>query len=323
MKALVFEAPKDARVAELDPPDIGSDEILVRSQAVGICHSDFEFLDGHYIIPVSYPGIPGHEWAGEVVEVGRNVSSFETGDRVVGECVIGEDHFGFSISGAAAEYFKVRPEWLHRLPEELSYSQGANVEPFTVAYYATVAAGGIDASDTVVIFGAGPIGQCCVAATVGRGGRAVIVDPIEERRGIAIGLGAEVGLDPREGDLTERVAELTGGRGADVVLEASGAPAAMAATLEVAGQEARIAIVGINMDSEVPAKLGLIQSKALNIQGTIGSPNVWPDALRFLARTGIDLSPIVTSTYSLSEATDALDAARNTTENIKVQMFNE
>jgi L-iditol 2-dehydrogenase len=323
MKALVFEAPNEAKVAEVNPPKIGPDEILVKSQAVGICHSDFEFLEGHYIIPVDYPAIPGHEWAGEVVEVGDEVSSFTTGDRVVGECVIGDDHFGFSISGAAAEYFKARPTWLHRLPEELTYRQGAIVEPFTVAYYATVAAGGVDASDTAVILGAGPIGQCCVAAVAGRGGRAIVVDPVAERRKIAAELGAETGLDPDEGDLASQVEEITEGRGADVVLEASGAPAAMASALEVAGQGARVAMVGIDVGSEVPAKLGLIQSKELRVQGTIGSPGVWPAALRFLARTGIDLSPIVTSTYGLSEATDALESARNTRENIKVQMVNE
>ena len=93
------------------------------------------------------------------------------GDRVVGECVIGADHFGFSISGAAAEFFVARPEWLHRLPDELSYTMGALVEPFSVAYYALVRAGGVDASDTVVVLGAGPIGLAVVAAAA-RDGRA-------------------------------------------------------------------------------------------------------------------------------------------------------
>src|SRR5204863_8381636 len=89
MKALIFEAPERAVVAELDPPSIGADEVLVRSHTVGICHSDFELYAGRYIIPVEYPIIPGHEWAGEVAEVGSSVTDLRPGDRVVGECVVG------------------------------------------------------------------------------------------------------------------------------------------------------------------------------------------------------------------------------------------
>src|SRR6059036_1542608 len=150
MKALVFEEPRRAAVRELDVLTIAADEVLVRSRKVGICHSDFELYEGHYIIPVSYPIIPGHEWAGEVVEVGSSVSGLSPGDRVVGECVVGpggRDHFGFSISGANAEYFRARAEWLHVLREELSYTAGALVEPFSVAYNATHSAGGVDPSD--------------------------------------------------------------------------------------------------------------------------------------------------------------------------------
>jgi D-arabinose 1-dehydrogenase-like Zn-dependent alcohol dehydrogenase len=80
MKALVFEAPRRAVVSDLDTPEIGPDDVLVRSRAVGICHSDFELFEGRYIIPVDYPVIPGHEWAGEVVEVGRAVSGIRAGD---------------------------------------------------------------------------------------------------------------------------------------------------------------------------------------------------------------------------------------------------
>jgi L-iditol 2-dehydrogenase len=317
----MIREPGRAEVVEIDRPEIGPDEVLVGSRAVGVCHSDFELLGGTYIIPVEYPTIPGHEWSGEVVEVGREVTSVKPGDRVVGECVIGSDHFGFSISGAAAEYFKVRPEWLHRLPDELSHAQGALVEPFTVAYYATVAAGGVDPSDTVAILGAGPVGLCCLAASVGKGARAIVVDPVPERREIAITMGAEAVLEPGEG-LAERVAA-AGGGAPQVVIEASGAPVAMASALDVAGFEARVVFVGIDTGGRAEAMLGQIQSKSLTARGIIGSPNVWPATLRFLAKTGIDLSPVVTARFPLAQATDALDAARQTDRNVKVQMVNE
>jgi L-iditol 2-dehydrogenase len=295
--------------------------VVVSSRAVGICHSDFEVLDGHYILPVSFPLIPGHEWAGEVVEVGREVRGIRPGDRVVGECAVAADHhFGLTSDGAAAELFRVRPEWLHVLPDELSWSQGALVEPFSVAYHATRAAGGVDASDIAVVLGAGPIGQCCVAATVGRGGRAIVVDPIAQRRGVALALGAEAALDPGDGDVAAHVRQLTGGRGADVVLEASGSPAAMATALEVAGYQARLVFVGINVGANASAPMGLIQSKALSMRGIIGSPDIWPATLRFLARTGLDLTPIVTATYRLESGPDAYAAARRTDEHIKVHI---
>lgn len=321
MKALMIQEPGRAEVVDVDRPQIGPDEILVASRAVGVCHSDFELIAGTYIIPVEYPTVPGHEWSGEVVEVGREVSSFAPGDRVVGECVIGDDHFGFSISGAAAEYFKVRPEWLHRLPDELSYAQGALVEPFTVAYYAMVAARGVNASDTVAIFGAGPIGLCCLAAANGHGARAVVIDPVAERREIAARMGAYAALEPGDG-LAERLAE-TAGEAPSVVIEASGAPGAMAAALDVAAFEARLVFVGIETGRRADALLGQFQSKALFARGIIGSPNVWPAALRFLARTGIDLSPVITARFPLERATEALDAARRSEENIKVQMVSD
>ena len=97
MKALVFEEPRAAAVRELDVPTIAADEVLVRSRNVGICHSDFELYEGRYIIPVSYPIIPGHEWAGEVAEAGGAVTALRTGDRVVGECVVNNGDDSFSI----------------------------------------------------------------------------------------------------------------------------------------------------------------------------------------------------------------------------------
>jgi L-iditol 2-dehydrogenase len=312
MKALLFEKPGKANVREIDSPEIGPDEMLIQLKQVGVCHSDFELLAGNYIIPVTFPVIPGHEWAGLVVDTGANVDGFEAGDRVVGECAIGEEHFGFSISGAAAEYFKVRPEWLHKIPDEMTYEVGALVEPFSCAYAATRAADGIDASDSVVVFGVGPIGQCCVAAVKAMGGHVIA----------AKSLGADETLSPNE-DLQEQVRQLTGGRGASVVLEASGNPAAMAAALEVAGQEARIVNIGINIGDKVPAALGLIQSKALQLRGIIGSPNVWPETIRFMTNSGIDLTKMVTASYALNEAIAALDAARDTNSNIKVHIVTD
>jgi L-iditol 2-dehydrogenase len=312
MKALVFEAPERAAVVDLDRPEIGPDEVLVRSHAVGICHSDFELFAGRYIIPVSYPIVPGHEWAGEVVEVGRDVRGLRAGDRVVGECVVGpggRDHFGFSISGANAEYFRARGEWLHVLPDELSYTAGALVEPFSVAYSATRAAGGLDPGDRVAVIGGGPIGLLCVAAAAAHNAAVTLIEPQASRRAMGLELGAQDAVDPAEVS-----------QDFDVVIEAAGAPAAMASALEIAGHGARVVFVGIDIGSSAPAKLGLVQSKALRIQGIIGSAGLWPQTIRFLASGVVDPSAIVTARFPLADALGALDAARDTARNVKVHI---
>jgi 2-desacetyl-2-hydroxyethyl bacteriochlorophyllide A dehydrogenase len=323
MKALIFQAPHEAVVTEIEHPEIGPDEVLVRSHAVGICHSDFELYEGRYIIPVSYPIIPGHEWCGEVVETGSAVRGLQSGDAVVGECVVGpagRDHFGFSIDGADAEYFKARGEWLHKLPEGISFTEGAMVEPLSVAYNATVLAGGIDPADVVAVLGGGPIGLLCVMAAAANNATVVLLEPQTARRDKALQIGATAALDPSAGDFVDGVAELTDGRGFDVVVEAAGHPAAMANALEVAGQEARVVYVGIDIGAEVPAKLGVIQSKALRMRGLIGSVGLWPRTIRFLASGKVDPTSIVTATFPLDDALDALDAARDTASNIKVHL---
>lgn len=322
MKALVFEEPRQAAVRDLETPAIGPDEVLVRSRNVGICHSDFELYEGRYIIPVAYPIIPGHEWSGEVAEVGSRVTTLHAGDRVVGECVVndGDDHFGFSISGADAEYFVAKATWLHRIPDELSFAQGAFVEPFSVAYSATVAAGGIDASDTVAVIGGGPIGLLCTLAAATMGGSVTLIEPQAHRRSLGLDIGARNALDPAAGPLGEQVAELTGGRGFDVVIEAAGAPAAMASALPVAALGARVVFVGIDVGGSAQVEIGLVQSKALQVRGIIGSAGLWPRTIRFMATSGLDPTPLLTATFPLAEATSALDAARDTARNVKVQI---
>ncbi len=322
MKALVFEEPQRAVVRDVDVPAIAPDEVLVRSRNVGICHSDFELYEGRYIIPVSYPIIPGHEWAGEIAEVGSGVTTLQMGDRVVGECVVnnGDDHFGFSISGANAEYFVAKASWLHRIPDELSFAQGAFVEPFSVAYSAAVAADGIDASDEVAVIGGGPIGLLCTMAAVTMGGSVTVIEPQAHRRALGLEIGAKGAIDPKAAPLSDQVAEATRGRGFDVVIEAAGVPAAMATALPIAALGARVVLVGIDVGGTAPVEIGLVQSKALQVRGIIGSAGLWPRTIRFMATSGVDPTPLLTATFPLGEGAAALDAARDTTRNVKVQI---
>jgi L-iditol 2-dehydrogenase len=322
MKALIFEEPRNAVVSDVDVPAIAADEVLVRSRNVGICHSDFELYEGRYIIPVSYPIIPGHEWAGEIAEVGGDVTTLRQGDRVVGECVVnnGDDHFGFSISGADAEYFVAKATWLHRIPDELSFMQGAFVEPFSVAYSAAVAAGGIDASDEVAVIGGGPIGLLCAITAAAMGGSVTLIEPQAHRRTLGLEIGAKRAIDPGAGPLAEQVADANHGRGFDVVIEAAGAPAAMASAFPIAALGGRVVLVGIDIGGSAQVEIGLVQSKALLVRGIIGSAGLWPRTIRFMATSGVDPTPLLTATFPLGEGAAALEAARDTSRNVKVQI---
>ena len=145
----------------------------MRSRNVGICHSDFELYEGRYIIPVSYPIIPGHEWAGEIAEIGSGVDDPEgrrpRGRRVCRRTTATTTSGSRSAAPTPSSSWR-KASWLHRIPEELSFTQGAFVEPFSVAYSASVAAGGIDASDEVAVIGGGPIGLLCAMAAATMGG---------------------------------------------------------------------------------------------------------------------------------------------------------
>ena len=322
MKALQFMSPNVMSVNEIAIPKIADDEVLLASRSVGICHSDIELLEGRYIIPFNYPIIPGHEWSAEVMEVGSKVSKLKAGDRVVGECVIGQEHFGFSISGAMAEFFIAKADWLHKLPENVSWTQGALVEPFSCGYYATVRAENMDASDTVAVFGAGPIGLGVIAASAAKGARVIVIEPSTDRAKIAQSLGAEIVIDPIKQNTKEAVMDATKGVGATIVIEASGRPEAMAQTLEVAAFHGRVVIIGISVGGKAQTEMGLIQSKELQVRGIIGSPGVWPETIRFLSRTNLDLSKLVTSSFDISDADKAYQKVLTDKSQVKVHVTN-
>jgi L-iditol 2-dehydrogenase len=323
MKALIFDKPNQPIVTDIQTPSINDNEVLIRSRRVGICHSDYELLAGNYIIPISYPVTPGHEWVGEVVEVGRNVKGLQRGDRVVGECVIRTPerihHFGFSMDGANREYFAARPEWLHKLPEAVDDAKGALIEPFTCGYYAVLRHGGVDASQTVVVSGGGTIGLVSAAAAIGMGAQVIVVDPVPLRREIAMKLGAVGTVDPSAGNAVEAVTEMTKG-GADLVVEAAGHPSSLANVFEYARPEGFVSMVGISIGQKIPVELGKIQIKDLTVRGCIGSPGVWPAAIRFLERTGIDLSPIQTHSFALDDAITAYELGKDPTKAVKITL---
>ena len=319
MRKVQIEKPGSLAVVEAPEPVAAGRQVVVRSEMVGICHSDIEVIDGHFITPVTYPLTPGHEWVGRVVATGPDASRFAVGDRVVGDCRVGDnDYFGLNLDGAASELFLADENWLYPVPDGFSAHSAALIEPFTVGYYGISVHGPLKPGSQVLVLGGGPIGLCCLAAATGMGAEVTLVDPVERRREVARDLGAKATFAPGD-NLHEAVLDEIGGLGADLVLEASGAAPAMADALHLVRQFGQVTYIGFNIGQQVTSELGLIQSKDLTVRGITGSPGVWPAAIELLERAEIDLTPLVTSVFSLEEAPAAYERVR-TGQDIKVHV---
>jgi L-iditol 2-dehydrogenase len=208
-----------------------------------------------------------------------------------------------------ADYFVVKAEWLHKFPDSMSWTMGALVEPFSVAYNATFVSR-VDPADRVAVLGGGPIGLMTALAAKGRGAQVTVFEPQEFRRKKALELGFEFALDPDSPADQRKAVQLTGGEMFDVVLETAGHPKAMANALELAGHSARVVYVGINVGGSSLAPMGLIQAKSLEIRGIIGSMNVWPQTIRFLSSGVVNPSPIVSDHFAQSDCAEAFTLSR-------------
>jgi L-iditol 2-dehydrogenase len=170
------------------------------------------------------------------------------------------------------------------------------------------------------VIGGGPIGLLCTMAAATMGGSVTIIEPQPHRRALGLEVGARCALDPSAAPLSDQVAEATHGRGFDVVIEAAGVPAAMASAFSLAALGGRVVLVGISVGGSAEVEIGLVQSRALQVRGIIGSAGLWPRTIRFMATSGVDPTPLLTATFPLGEGTDALAAARDTSRNVKVQI---
>jgi len=312
---------------DVDIPEIGPEEVLMKTLASGICHSDYDLIEGDYILPLHFPIIPGHEFCGEVVKTGDNVKNVKVGDRVVGECNIGcgvcpicqeiagfcpdANHFGFTQDGSDQEYFKANGDWLHIVPDDMDNKTAAMVEPFSIAYKGIRESGGVEGSDVCVIYGGGSVGASAVATSHAMGAFTIVVEPIEFKREICKKMGADLALDPTSQNIEEEVNKVSGGLGADLVVECSGNSRAMTQTLDVVRNGGRVVFIGINFQKDIPVELGKFQAKGIHAMGSNGSPGVWDRCIRFISQMNIDLSPINTHTFDFKDTAKAFEFAKD------------
>jgi len=321
MKALRYYNRHDFRLEDVAEPDVGPDDVKIRVKWCGICGSDVhEFLAGPQMIPFDrpHPGtgrmapiIGGHEFSGEVVDVGERVSRVGVGDRVTVrptlpcyrchycrrgqhiQCVI-LGTIGASTDGAFAEFVTVPEDTVYELPPDVSFEAGAYVEPLACALHAVRRSGMVQGA-TAAVIGAGPIGLLTLQAALACGAEKVIVfETLERRREMAERLGACAALNPLDGNPGKEIARLTDGLRADPVFECAGKPAAMLLADQVSGRGATIVEVGVMMETCDFPFLNLFMREK-SIIASQGYVDEFPTAIAYLASGRVKCDPEMTT----------------------------
>ncbi|MGV0739703.1 alcohol dehydrogenase catalytic domain-containing protein [Mycobacterium syngnathidarum] len=303
---------------------VGPGDLRIRLAYVGICGTDAEILHGRMpaTFAINYPHSIGHEWSGIVDTVGEGVTGFAAGDRVLGHGHLGgNDWFGVTHHGAAAEVFTVPARMCFAVPDTVSLMSAAVIEPFACVLQALTTIGGVSAADTVHIHGLGAIGLNALLQCHHTGAQIIVFDPSPVRRERAVALGAIAAYDPLQGEIPQLAVQAGQRPYADLVIEASGNPNAQANALEGADLHGRVLLMGISAPAAVPARIGLIQERDLLVRSSVGAPaDIWPAALRYVRNSGIDLSTIVSAVFPLSQGLAALTAAQDRAHFVKVML---
>lgn len=327
-------APHDIRVEDAASPEPGAGELRVRSRAVGICGSDLHALEGRHPF-IDLPVVPGHEVAGVVDAVAGDVDGFAPGDRVLlepnlvcGECAhcrSGRYNLcerlvvvGCTTSGAMGDAFTAPARRFHHVPDGMSMSAAALVEPLSTATHAMRIAGSV-AGASVAVLGAGSIGVLTMLVARAAGAAAIAVtDPIAAKRDRAAALGADLVVDPREDGAVERIrAELP--HRPDVVFDCVAGQSSTDQAIALALKGGTVVVVGVPT-GPVTIPLPLIQDRELRLQGT--AMYVRQDverAIELVAGGVVPADALVTTTFPLERAPEAFAAAASG-DHVKVQI---
>jgi len=313
---------------EVAVPVPGEREVLIEIKACGICGTDIHVM--HDQFPYWPPVILGHEFSGEIVELGPNVQNFKIGDRVVGEphtqacgycylCRTGNIQIcatkrspGWGIDGAFAKYLKMPELLLHRIPDSMSFDTAAVVEPTANAVNCVTEHAKVEAGDFVVVIGPGPIGLLA-GLTARAGGACHIVmvgTPSDEaiRLKKARELGFESVINLAETNPIEVVKELTGGKGADLVIECSGAAPAIASTVDYVKKKGRICAIGLTGKESVAFPWDKAAFKVCDLFFNLStSYTSWDRTINLIASGRIPAGEVISHRRPLTEWQQAFD----------------
>ncbi len=319
MREAVLEDKRKFVVRDVPEPVLGEDEVLIRVRFCGICGSDLHtFAHG---FPMRY----GHEYSGDIVQVGSGVNGWKAGDRVAAECIApcGEcswcarGEIGLCVDfdqawsqnpSGFATFTSAKGRQLHKVPPHVSYEEAALVEPAAVALHA-VRLSKMEAGDVVAVLGLGPIGQLVARlAKISGAGAVYGSETSQSRIDLARGAVDEV-IDASAGDVVARINELTGGRGPDVVFECAGAVATTQQALTVARKGGTVLLVGICLNP-VEIVAGSVALKELTIQGAmIFGAGEYASTLSLIADKKLDVAPLITSVLPLDDINEAFEKA--------------
>ncbi|HAC91219.1 MAG TPA: galactitol-1-phosphate 5-dehydrogenase [Planctomycetaceae bacterium] len=321
MKAMLLSDYKQLDLVDVPKPQIGPDELLVQVKACGICGSDIHGWDGS-TGRRRPPLIMGHEAAGIVAEVGKDVKGFSEGDRITfdstvscGRCyycrrgsinlcenrqVLGVSCDEFRRHGAFAEYVVVPQNICYQLPANLPFEYAALIEAVSIAVHAANRSP-IRLGDSAVVVGSGMIGLLVIQAIRLSGCSQIIaVDLDDNKLQLAGHFGATSLLNPQKVDVIQQVHELTDGRGANATLEVVGAAAPLNTAIECTRRGGAITLVG-NLSPKVEVPLQKIVNRELSLNGSCASNGEIPQCIDLLSRGAIQVQPLITATASLDE----------------------
>jgi D-xylulose reductase len=329
MRALVLEKERSLALRDIDLPlNLGPRDVKIAVDTVGVCGSDVHYYThgriGAFI--VKSPMVLGHEAAGTVVEVGAEVKSLKAGDRVcmepgVPDMASRSSRMGLynvdpsvtfwatpPVHGCLTAYV-VHPEaFTYKLPDNVSFAEGALVEPFAIGMQAASKAK-ITPGDVAVVIGSGTIGiMAALAALAGGCARVIVTDLVQEKLDIVGRYKGVTTINGKTKTLAEEVAKLTDHWGADIVFEASGSPKAYHGIFDLVRPGGCLVLVGMPIDP-VPFDVVAACVKEARIETVFRYANVHPRAIELIASSKVDLKPLISGTFPFEQSVEAVERA--------------
>ncbi|MBC8234734.1 zinc-binding alcohol dehydrogenase family protein [bacterium] len=316
MKAISIDKPRSVGIIDVAEPKVRKNEAIVKIKIAGICGSDLGSYLGTFSL-VTYPRVPGHELAGEIVEISKNDRGLAVGDRVTIEplvrcghcypCRIGRYNccenltvMGVHIDGGMQEYFRAPVHLVHKLPDDMHFDKAALIEPLTIGIH-SVNRSKLSKGETALILGAGPIGLVILVVAKSRGAKVISVDLLESRLEQAREFGADYTINPSAENVKSAVEQITKGEMANVVFEAIGARETIENTIYLVSYAGRIVMTGYAHEPALFREPQLITKKELDVLGSRNSQNDFPNAIRFIQSSKFHLTRLITHLFPYTE----------------------
>ncbi len=334
MKAVVkYEnKPNATELREVPVPEIGESDVLVEVAYVGVCGTDPHMHSGSVVFNFNCPFILGHEFAGKIVEAGKQVSKFKVGDRVTAEthadycghctlCRTNNYHlckqrkgFGFHVDGAFTKYVKVPSRILHRVPDSVSLKAASLTEPFCVAYKSVICNSTVNPGDTVVVIGPGPIGLLCMKMAQMAGASQIVAvgtDGDDDRLKLSRSFGATITINSSKQDPLPTIMSLGDGFGADLVVDTAGVSPTLKLSMDAVRPNGQITKIGWG-PKPVNFSLDPLIAKSVTFKGHFSHTwDVWEKCLTMMSKGQIDLEQLITHELPIDRWEEAFELVEN------------